>query len=602
MHKNQAFPPIPTLNKEQEVAVLSKEQEPLLIVAGAGTGKTRALTSRVLFFLSSGVSPYKICAITFTNKAAREMRERVLGKASKGSFSDEPFIGTFHSLGAKILREEAGAFRRTPGFTIFDEQDSFSLMKKTLKEADEKATSPALFRDLVSQKKGGGDPFGRKGRERLERVFSAYESALERNNAFDFDDLIEKSVSLLRSSPETRQKHAGRFSHILIDEYQDLNPSQYELVRLLADEGTSLTAVGDAEQTIYGWRGSDINIFLGFPKDWSGAKTVTLTENYRSTQRILEAAGAVIGENEYESAVPRAIRLSTKNEEGERVRLYAASDEEDEAIWVATQILGSEYRDAAILYRTNAQSRAIESALIAYNIPYRIYGGLKFYERREIKDILAGLRLALNPQDEVSRERLEKAFTKRRARLFFPLIEELKEKSPKDAVESFIRVTDYLSYVERGLTNPGERRENIEELIRFASEFSSLPDFLERAALTQSTDAPQGRAEGATERSRPPVQLMTIHMAKGLEFDEVFVAGVSEGFLPHARSLREPKTIQEERRLLYVAMTRARKRLSMSFYGIPSRFLAPLGTLEIDWVNGGGYEQYSEEERYITLD
>lgn len=591
---------LPKLNKEQEIAVFAPPEAPLLIVAGAGTGKTRALTTRILHFLASGIPPYKICAITFTNKAAKEMKERVLGKEGRGRGYREPFIGTFHALGAKILREEASEFRRTPGFTIFDEQDSFSLMKKTLKELEEKAISPGIFRDVVSLKKGGESPFEDKNRERLERVYDSYEAALERNNAFDFDDLIEKTVRLFRDRPEIREHHRGRFSHVLIDEYQDLNRSQYELVRLLLGDNASFTAVGDAEQTIYGWRGSDIRIFLSFKEDWNGARVASLTENYRSTKKILDAAAAVIRENEYASDVPRAVDLWTRNDEGDRVRIYAARDEEDEAIWIAGEIVESASPDIAVLYRTNAQSRAIESALIAYNIPYRIYGGLKFYERREVKDILAGLRLAANPKDESARARLEKTFTKRRAKGLIEPILALGGTRPKNAVESFVRITDYLTYIEQQLTNPSDRIENVEELVRFASEFDDISAFLERAALMQSTDHAEGRA---TSDLRPPVQLMTIHMAKGLEFEEVFVAGACEGFIPHARSLHDADAVQEERRLMYVAMTRAKKRLAISFFGIPSRFIAALGDARADWVNGtGGYASYSDEERYITLD
>ncbi len=601
MAKNQAFSSIPPLNKKQEAAAFAPEESPLLVVAGAGTGKTRTLTARILFVLSRGAEPHKICAITFTNKAAREMRERVFGRKSAGDPRIEPFIGTFHSLGAKILREEASRLRRTPSFTIFDEQDSFSLVKRTMKELGEKSMSPALFRDAISLKKNGGeDALDERKRERILHTFSLYEAALERNNAFDFDDLIEKTTLLLRSDENLRKKYLERFSHVFVDEYQDLNRSQHELIRLLVGEHTSLTAVGDAEQTIYGWRGSDIRIFFSFPSEWKKSHLTALDQNYRSTKNILEAAGSVITENEYESDIPRAINLSTDRGEGERIQIYAAEDEEDEAVWVASRALGNKEESIAVLYRTNAQSRPIEAALIAYNIPYHIYGGIKFYERREIKDILAGLRLAVNPHDEISRERLEKALTKRRAKVLFEKLPLLAEKAPKEAVESFVRDAEYLPYIEEHLTNPSDRLENVEELIRFASEFTSLSVFLERITLLQSTDT---KEERGSAHIRHPVQLMTMHMAKGLEFDCVFVLGVNEGFIPHVRSTKSLGAIQEERRLLYVAMTRARKNLSLSFYGIPSRFLSPLRSENITWIGiKNSYEAYADEENYITLD
>ncbi|MEK7608380.1 MAG: 3'-5' exonuclease, partial [Patescibacteria group bacterium] len=461
--------------------------------------------------------------------------------------------------------------------------------------------SPALFRDAISLKKNGGeDALDERKRERILHTFSLYEAALERNNAFDFDDLIEKTTLLLRSDENLRKKYLERFSHVFVDEYQDLNRSQHELIRLLVGEHTSLTAVGDAEQTIYGWRGSDIRIFFSFPSEWKKSHLTALDQNYRSTKNILEAAGSVITENEYESDIPRAINLSTDRGEGERIQIYAAEDEEDEAVWVASRALGNKEESIAVLYRTNAQSRPIEAALIAYNIPYHIYGGIKFYERREIKDILAGLRLAVNPHDEISRERLEKALTKRRAKVLFEKLPLLAEKAPKEAVESFVRDAEYLPYIEEHLTNPSDRLENVEELIRFASEFTSLSVFLERITLLQSTDT---KEERGSAHIRHPVQLMTMHMAKGLEFDCVFVLGVNEGFIPHVRSTKSLGAIQEERRLLYVAMTRARKNLSLSFYGIPSRFLSPLRSENITWIGiKNSYEAYADEENYITLD
>ncbi|HVO28942.1 MAG TPA: UvrD-helicase domain-containing protein [Candidatus Paceibacterota bacterium] len=572
---------VPQLNPEQKHAA-EAPISPLLIVAGAGTGKTRTLTTRIVHLIGCGIPPDKICAITFTNKAAQEMKERVARMHAGGK--PGPYIGTFHALGARILRQECRVFGREPNFVIFDDHDSFDLVKKAVKAispkdgADEKKRkeAPTLFAKKISEIKNlDGVPADPK----VKIVFDAYEAALQRNNAFDFDDLIEKPVALFRKHPEILKKYQNRFDAILVDEYQDINPKQYDLIRLLAGGHGNLTVVGDDEQTIYTWRHADIRIFLGFEKDWPKAAVHFLEENYRSTGNIIRAASAVVHNNKFRT--PK--QLWTKQEDGGPITLYEAWGENDEAAWIARQLM--ELRSApafgagasiAILYRTNAQSRAIEQALIRENIPYKIFGGLKFYERREVKDAVAALRYAANGKDELSRERLEKNLSKRKFAEFRGALIALANPKPADVIKAFLEVFGYFDYLENNFINADERQENIAELTAFASGFEDLPELLERLSLLQATDDENAETGERGAEAKNAVHLSTIHMAKGLEFDAVFIAGAAEGLLPHIRSIESDESLEEERRLMYVAMTRARKSLSISFYGLPSRFIAEI--------------------------
>jgi DNA helicase-2/ATP-dependent DNA helicase PcrA len=611
------------LNPDQLLAAMASPQAPLLIVAGAGTGKTRTLTSRIGHFLQIARTkgdPGRICAITFTNKAAREMEER-LGRLGGGHF-----IGTFHALGARILRKNAGLLGRTPDFSIFDDRDSFALVRKLLKDmglgaargrgktgTGTKKESPALMRNRISERKNspqGGAAKGSKKENKedvFENLFLNYERSLRAANAFDFDDLLHKVVVILSKEPRIREKYQNWFQHVLVDEYQDVNPIQNELVKILTSGGASLSVVGDAEQTIYGWRGSDIGIFLRFPEDWRGANMVTLTQNYRSSGNILRAAGGVIAQNEYDTKIERAVDLWTENPPGEPVTLCETFDEDSEAEWIADRVAANPATETAVLYRTNAQSRAVEQALLRRRVPYRVYGGLKFYERREIKDIIAALRCALNPNDELSRDRLDKAFPQKTRRAVDEGFREAPAGAPPAAlIETFLDSADYIDYLERNTTNPRERVENIEELLRFAAGFDRTARFLEEVALLQSADE-LGNNGRAKKNENVKVGLMTIHLAKGLEFDRVFVAGCTEGILPHARSMETEEELQEERRLMYVAMTRARKELFLSFYGIPSRFLGEIPEDALRFENAESQDAedpfpLDNEERHITLD
>lgn len=584
-----------SFNSEQEKAV-NHPSGPLLIAAGAGSGKTKALTGRLKALIARGIPPHAIVAITFTNKAAREMRERVFGVENADprwspSFPTlgEPFIGTFHSLGARFLKHHGSEYGRTSGFSIYDDGDSLSLVKKLAKEMELGDTAKPMalmgrISKLKSELKDATELITSDDlRERkFAALFDRYEEALKEQNAFDFDDLIEKPVRILNNRSELKERYQDLFSHILVDEYQDINTAQYHLVRLLGERHSNVTVVGDDSQAIYGFRGADFRNFLNFHRDWPGATIIKLEQNYRSTGSIIKAASTVISKNKEQT--PK--QLWTANPDGEPITILAADDQDSEAAWIASEIrqLRSAYRvtrnagpepSIAVLYRTNAQSRAIEQSLISENIPYKIYGGLKFYDRKEIKDVLAALRLAANSRDLASAERLQKSLGKRAGS---PVIERMSGRGSDlpaaELINLFMESAKYKALLEKDFNNVEERLENIAELTNFAAGFTSLEEFLERAALLSSADAPANEAASrSVNQLTNPVNLMTIHIAKGLEFDTVFIAGVNEGMLPHERSMTSEAEVEEERRLMYVAMTRARAKLFISFYAFASRFI-----------------------------
>jgi len=600
------------LNPQQKKAAEAPDG-PLLIVAGAGTGKTRTLTSRIVHLIRKGIRPEQICALTFTNKAARQMGERVeqqlpgLGAALK-----RPFIGTFHSLGARILRAEAKRVGRTGSFVIFDDHDSLQLVKKILKNYPVKEEGPSFFLRRIGLLKNGAltladlDSSPNPNDKFLPAIFEKYEAALAENNAFDFDDLLVQVVDIFRRYPAVLDKYRRRYPYLLVDEYQDVNNVQYELIRQLAAAHGRLSVVGDDQQTIYSWRGSNFEIFLGFERDWPGATVVLLEENYRSTSNIIAAAGAVIAHNKKQK--PK--QLWTRQPAGEPVRLVETEDEEQEARWIAGRIRASAEQPAspaapsdadgegrakttAILYRTNAQSRAIEQALIELGIPYLVFGGLKFYERREIKDIVAALRFASNPNDSVSLQRLQKNFLKKTfLRLKNELPHQVGKLSASQLISYVLEISGYFNELKKDYANFTERIENLNELIYFASNFSSLSEFLERVSLMQSTD----NIKNNKDSRKSNINLMTVHLAKGLEFDNVFIAGCNEGVLPHQMSYFSEEEIEEERRLMYVAMTRARQKLYLNFYHLPSRFLSEIPA---EFLEFSVSKSIDDEERYI---
>lgn len=603
------------LNNRQKEAV-QHPGGPLLIAAGAGSGKTRTLTARIAHLVRTGVRPDSILAITFTNKAADEMKRRIHNLGFRihdsGFKIQDLFVGTFHSFGARILRAEARYFKRTPDFTIFDEDDVFSLIKQVARGLNlpKEKYQPAAFRKLISDIKNElgasadiTDNDSRLNPELITAAHESYEALLVKNNAFDFDDLIEKPVRLFQEHPHILEKYQRRYEHILIDEYQDINTAQCHLVRLLAYKHKNVTVVGDDAQSIYRFRHADFRNFLNFERDWPSAKVVLLEENYRSTPTILQAANHIIQNNTHQ----KHKTLWTNNPNGEPITVYAAEDENDEAEWIVENIATiatsqvANLENTTIVYRTNAQSRALEQALIANEIPYRIFGGIRFYERKEIKDIVAGLRFAHNPRDTVSAERIMKNFSKSKSAVLLTNLPRMaKQQTILQLIDYFIATTRYIDYLTANYTNAEDRIENIQELIAFADGFvdgatvatpkslaSGLSAFLERVSLAQGHDNSQGKRG---------VNVMTIHLSKGLEFETVFIAGCSEGVLPHHRSYGSIAELEEERRLMYVAVTRAAKRLYISFSNTPSRFLYEIPGTLIKFVNAP-----SSRRRIATL-
>ncbi len=617
------------LNKKQQEAVENLEG-PILIVAGAGSGKTRTLTSRLAAILTSGVAPESVVAITFTNKAAEEMKNRIMNNESRimdlknKKISDEnihnslfmlhnsPFIGTFHSLGARILKSEADFAGRTSNFSIFDADDSLRLIKTIVKNLNSK-TNPLILRKEFSRIKSElSDPEDEDST--IKFLFKEYETALQKNNAFDFDDLLAKPVEIFQNHLEILKKYQKKFQYLLVDEFQDTNTAQYIFVKLLAGGHRNLSVVGDDQQSIYKFRGSNFKIFLNFEKDWPKTKTVFLEQNYRSTGNIIKAASSLIAKNKFQ----KHKNLWTENDDGNPVKAIEHYDEDEEAEWIVDKIsnfpclpagrqfpISNKSTTIAVLYRTNAQSRAIESALIERGIAYKIFGGVKFYERKEIKDIVAILRWAFNPNDTVSFERIKTNFLKK------PFLE-IQEKIPKIAgelppielINFILEITGYLNQLKKNYDNFREREENINELVYYASEFNNLRDFLEKISLFQSSDAVN---KSNVKGQMSNVHLMTIHLAKGLEFDAVFIVGCNEGLLPHQMSYHNDEEIEEERRLMYVAMTRARKELFLNFYNLPSRFLSEIAPETVEFIsnNRDKFETLSDflddEERYIEF-
>ncbi|MDE2001669.1 MAG: UvrD-helicase domain-containing protein, partial [Patescibacteria group bacterium] len=527
----------PNLNERQHEAV-THGNGPLLIAAGAGSGKTRTLTSRVLHLLASGVDPSTIIAITFTNKAAKEMRKRIADSEWQAKHNGPiPFIGTFHSLGVQILKEEATRVGRTAHFTIFDDDDSQSLIKSLLKEMqlsgdrfNPYAVSAAISRiknELLDPEEYAA---GGKYESVIASVYAKYEAELLKSNAFDFDDLLEKVVRIFQREPDVLEKYRSRWHYILVDEFQDVNTNQYLFIKLLAQKHQNLFVIGDDAQSIYAFRGSDFRNFLNFEKDWPNARVITLDENYRSTRNIINAASALIKFNKQQK--PK--NLWTNNQEGEPIHVLACQNAEEEALAVTERIrealrAGEPYTEIAILYRTNAQSRALEQALIRGGIPYEIFGGLKFYARKEIKDIIAALRYAHNPNDRAAKERIEKTFLKATRLMLLETLPRLAgELTHIELINYFLEQAEYVEFLAKHFKNPDERIDNIKELIHYAAEFPNAHDFLEQVTLLSSGDGRPKLQENA-------IKLMTIHLAKGLEFDRVFIVGANEGLLPHER-------------------------------------------------------------------
>ena len=623
------------LNKEQQQAVQHTEG-PLLILAGAGSGKTKVLTVRIAHLLAQGVNPYEILAITFTNKAAKEMKSRVEGLV--GDVANRIWLSTFHSFCAKFLRFELDNFLGyNSNFTIYDTSDSQAVIKAALKalNLDDKYYPVGAMIGAISDAKNKllfASDFRKQARdfyqEKVADVYEYYERELRKNNALDFDDLLLVAVKLLQSNEAVLDKYSKRFRYVMIDEYQDTNHAQYLLAKLLAAHWKNIAVVGDADQSIYAWRGADIQNILDFEKDYPNCTSIKLEQNYRSTKIILDAANAVIENNE---GRPKK-NLWTDKTEGAKIQHFTAQSEHEEAAFIGDTIAkkhdihGVPYGDMAILYRTNAQSRVLEEALIKRALPYTMVGGTKFYDRKEIKDVLAYLRVLYNPFDDLSLLRIInvpkrsigattvaklqdyarangtslfmtltqlhlvdtiKGKTKEKLEefgiLIFTLVAEMEDKTVLDILESILDRTGYLAQLEES-TDPQDqaRAENIGELLSVAKDFQdtnpngTVEDFLEQVALVNDVDS--------FEQEESKVTLMTLHAAKGLEFPIVFLGGLEEGLFPHSRTLMNPEEIEEERRLAYVGITRAEKELYISnattrtVFGrtssyLPSRFI-----------------------------
>lgn len=623
------------LNPQQAEAVINTEG-PMLIMAGAGSGKTKVLTCRVANLLQKGVRPYRILAITFTNKAAAEMRERVNNMS--GPAAKDVWLFTFHAFCARFLRMEIDNLPGYGGnFAIYDTADSQNLIKQILKEMnlDDKRFQPSGILSRISNAKNAlqdAAAFARQAGDFYEQkvadIYSRYEQKLQLNNALDFDDLLMLSIKLLQENKEVREKYQERFDYLLVDEYQDTNHAQYLLTKFLAAKHRNICVVGDADQSIYGWRGADIQNILDFEKDYPDAKVIKLEQNYRSTQIILDAANAVIENNT--GRKPK--NLWTENKSGADIIYFQAVDERDEARFVIEQLQNlqrtenKKLGDMAILYRTNTQSRIFEEMLIKSGISYNMVGGLKFYERKEIKDIIAYLRVIFNPADSLSLLRiinvpkrgigdaslakiqayaaannvslfeavsnaaaidgLSSRFVSKLddlAGIIFELMNLASEAPVEDLIDRVLRDTGYLEELENERTPQAQSRiDNLHELISVAQEFAAseeennLENFLAHVALVSDIDD--------TELGEDAITLMTLHSSKGLEFPVVFLVGMEEGLFPHARTLMDETEIEEERRLCYVGITRAKEKLFLSstkmrtIYGNtvtypPSRFL-----------------------------
>ncbi|MCS7092915.1 MAG: UvrD-helicase domain-containing protein [Patescibacteria group bacterium] len=553
------------LNCYQKEAVFFTEK-PSLILAGAGSGKTRVLAAKVVYLIrKKRVQPKNILMITFTNKAAEEMKRRI-------SEFQLGFVGTFHSFSARILRADGFSVNLRRNFLIYDESDQLEIIKSVLEELNlSKIISPAYLLNRISTAKNKFIPpskyldyFNDLQALNTAMIYNRYQQALERNNAVDFDDLITKTIQLFLKEKKVLEKYQKLYKYVLVDEFQDTNLSQYWLTKLLAEKNRKITVVGDFSQSIYSWRGAEIENLKRFERDFPERKVFFLKKNYRSTKTILNFAFQVISKNQTHPI----LELETDNPKGEEIIFYQAENEEEEGFFIADTVIELSqtypFEQMAVLYRTNAQSRLVEEVFLHRKIPYLLIGGVRFYERKEIKDILAYLRLLINPKDEISFERAKKIGKKRLAKFqkYLKNNEEvIKKKATIDIIDDILKLTDYLSLFDPYDPEDYSRLENIKELKSVAISFPYLIDFLEQVSLVESEYFEKEK----NQINKVGVRLMTIHQAKGLEFSIVFIPGVEEGLLPHIKSLDDDLAIEEERRLFYVAITRAKERLFISY-------------------------------------
>lgn len=645
------------LNDAQAEAVKT-ESGPLLILAGAGSGKTKTLTHRIAYLIGeTGVWPNQVLAVTFTNKAAREMRERLsglLGQPNTRGFM--PWMGTFHGICVRLLRQDGVSIGIQSNFVIYDEDDRQGLIKQAMKNegVTDAKIKPKVVSGMISSTKN--DMIGPEEYElsadypfqkSVAKVYAAYEALRKTAGALDFDDLLLETVRLFRENDEVRRKWQRQFVHIMIDEYQDTNAAQYAIVKSLVGPDRNICVVGDDWQSIYSWRGADFTNILNFERDFKGAKVIKLEQNYRSTGAILQAAHNVITKNVQRTEK----KLWTAEGQGTPVQVHELYDEAEESRVVASRIsaqvaIGARKPDDfAVLYRTNAQSYTMERALLQARVPYQIVGGVRFYDRKEIKDIIAYLRLIYQPNDRMSFSRIANVpgrgigpsslerFINWQSRSGMDIIEALVraqevdgltpraknsfaalgdmldgfrglELEPSQIIEQLLERSGYLAYLRDGSPQAEDREENVSSLVSDAKTFTALPEFLEEVALMTSADESKGE---------PSVTLMTLHAAKGLEFPVVFMVGLEEGIFPHSRIHDSgPSELEEERRLCYVGMTRAREELHLSYaasrlqfgqrgYNPPSRFIADMGDVAAFAEREGTDEAFYEQEHSFDI-
>lgn len=548
------------LNDQQKRAV-TYDGGPLLVLAGAGSGKTKVLTHRVAWFIAEkNLKPESALLLTFTNKAAGEMKERI----AKLTSYTPPFSGTFHSFCAKLLRIDGRAIRIPPSFLIYDETDQKDAIKQIFSELGlsiDSYSPGSLLNDISEAKNQMLSPVryaeivpGDWGKV-VFKVYVAYEKFLNEVGALDFDDLLLKTVVLLKENPQILKKWQEKLTHLFVDEWQDTNKVQYILTKLLIGKGKNITAVGDISQSIYGWRGADYKNVNYLMRDFPDFKVINLEQNYRSTQNILNVANSIISKN----TTHPVLKLWTEKNAGAKIRLYAARNGFDEADFIVDEINHLEkFSDIAVLYRTNAQSRVLEEALLHAGIPYVLVGGVRFYDRKEIKDVISYIRHLINPKDSVSKKRIEK-IGKRRFDKFAELQDlgfDIQSMTTLDLLDLVLQKTGYLDLFQKESEENLARLENIKELRSVATEFPDVNDFLENVALVEA---------GPVNATKNGVTLMTLHAAKGLEFPVVFIVGMEEGLFPHSRSLMEVSQLEEERRLAYVGITRAKELLYLSY-------------------------------------
>ncbi|MBI2338359.1 UvrD-helicase domain-containing protein, partial [Candidatus Daviesbacteria bacterium] len=593
------------LNPQQQEAVKAIEG-PCLILAGAGSGKTRVLTYRVAYLISQkGIPPENICVLTFTNKAAGEMVERIkkLLLTTNYQLPTTPIMGTFHSFCAKILRREGKVLGLPPGFAIYDEGDALDAVKEAMENLNipVKKVSPYAVRSTISGAKNElisslEYPQYARGffQETVAKIYLEYQKILEKNYALDFDDLLLYVIKLFKTDPAILVRYQIQFRYILIDEYQDTNPAQYLISKYLANRHKNICVVGDASQSIYSFRGADFRNIVNFQKDYPGTKVFNLEQNYRSTQNILDAAHAVISKNKSHPI----LKLWTDKDGGEKIEVVEVRNEIEESLFILSTIKPP-LSNHVVLYRTNAQSRSLEEQFLKAGIPYKLIGGVSFYQRREIKDMLAYLRLLQNPKDSVSLKRAEKIGKGRLARILElqsailtrlsaggseggeGSLDSFQNKSGDSSgrnldpqndnggvttlelLDRILQVTGYLAYLDDGTEEGKMRVENVKELRSVAEEFPDLVEFLENVALVENGNIPNHKRQ--TINGQDAVTLMTLHSAKGLEFPVVFIVGMEEGLFPHSRSMLDMRELEEERRLCYVGITRAKEKLYLTY-------------------------------------